>query len=129
MRVVTKKALLATVTAGFLMSGCSSQPKPLYNYGDYSESYYQAKKELSTDSALELQKAIEYSIQNATDSRSGRVAPGMYANLGYIYLKGGNSQKAIENFEKEKSIYPESAHFMDRMIKKVEVAEGKTDGK
>ncbi len=127
MRTVTKTALLSIATVGFLMSGCSSQPKPLYNYGEYSESYYHAKKELSPDSALELQKAIEYSIENATDSRSARVAPGMYANLGYIYLKGGKTDKAIESFIKEKTIYPESAHFMDRMIKKIEVAEGKTN--
>ena len=64
---------------------------------------------------------------NAVNSRSARVAPGMYANLGYIYLKGGNTSKAIESFNKEKAIYPESAHFMDRMIKKIEVAESKTD--
>jgi len=125
MKIASKTALLAVTTIGFLMSGCSSQPKPLYNYGDYSESYYHSKKELTPDSALELQKAIEYSIENAADSRSARVAPGMYANLGYIYLKAGKTDKAIESFNKEKKIYPESAHFMDRMIKKIEIAEGK----
>ena len=125
MRAVTKTALLTVATIGLFMSGCSSQPKPLYNYGDYSESYYHAKKELSPDSALELQKSIEYSIENAANSRSARVAPGMYANLGYMYLKGGQTDKAIESFNKEKLIYPESAHFMDRMLKKIEVAEGK----
>ena len=125
MRIVTKTALLGVVTIGFLMSGCSAQPKPLYNYGEYSENYYHAKKELSPESALELQKSIEYSIENAANSRSARVAPGMYANLGYIYLKGGKTDKALESFNKEKLIYPESAHFMDRMIKKIEVAEGK----
>jgi len=127
MRVQTNIALLSLFTMGFLMTGCSSQPKPLYNYGEYSESYYHSKKELSAESALELQKSIEYSIENAADSRSNRVAPGMYANLGYIYLKSGNSAKAIESFNKEKSIYPESAHFMDRMIKKIEATEEKTN--
>ncbi len=129
MRKATTTALIVSLFTLSLMTGCSSGPKPLYNYGDYSESYYHSKKELSSDSALELQKAIEYSIQNAEDSRSRRVAPGMYANLGYIYLKGGETDKAIESFNKEKLIYPESAHFMDRMIKKIEVAEGKTDDK
>ncbi|MEA3370446.1 MAG: DUF4810 domain-containing protein [Campylobacterota bacterium] len=125
MKTLSNLALLSALTAAVFMSGCSSQPKPLYNYGDYSESYYHAKKELTADSALELQKAIEYSIENSANSRSGRVAPGMYANLGYIYLKGGKTAKAVESFKKEKEIYPESAHFMDRMIKKIEVAEGK----
>ncbi|MDQ7067441.1 MAG: DUF4810 domain-containing protein [Sulfurimonas sp.] len=37
---------------------------------------------------------------------------GMYANLGYIYLKGGKTDKAIENFKKEKSIYPGSSSIL-----------------
>ncbi len=113
------------IILSFIVSGCSSQPKPLYTYGNYSESYYASKKDVSADTALELQKSIEFAIENADESRSGRVAPGMYANLGYIYLKSGKTDKAIESFNKEKSIYPESAHFMDRMIKKIEVLEGK----
>ena len=113
------------IILSFIISGCSNQPKPLYTYGNYSESYYASKKDVSTDTALELQKSIEFAIENAGESRSGRVAPGMYANLGYIYLKGGKTDKAIESFKKEKSIYPESAHFMDRMIKKIEASEGK----
>lgn len=119
-------SLLIITVIGFGMSGCG-QPKPLYTYGNYSESYYASKKDVGSDTALELQKSIEYAIENSNESRSGRVAPGMYANLGYIHLKGGETDKAIESFNKEKSIYPESAHFMDRMIKKIKVAEGKTD--
>jgi len=117
--------LLSVLAIGFVISGCSTKPKPLYTYGNYSESYYAFKKDVSAGTALELQKSIEFDIKNANQSRSGRVAPGMYANLGYIYLKSGKNNKAIENFNKEKAIYPESAHFMDRMIKKIEVAEGK----
>ena len=117
-------SLLAVTAIGFVMSGCGAQPKPLYTYGNYSESYYASKKDVSTNTALKLQKSIEYAIEHANESRSGRVAPGMYANLGYIYLKGGKTDKAIESFNKEKSIYPESAHFMNRMIKKIKVAEG-----
>jgi len=118
--------VLATVVM-FIVSGCSSSPKPLYNYGDYSESYYGTKKEATTESALEYQKALEYCISGADGSRSGRVPPGMYANLGYLYLKAGKSDKAIENFTKEKTVYPEATFFMDKMINKVEVAEDKND--
>lgn len=110
----------------FTLSGCGGQPKPLYTYGDYSESYYNSKKNVSEESALRLQKSIEYAIANPDKSRSGRVAPGMYANLGYLYLKGGENAKAIESFNKEKAIYPESSIFMDRMIQKVELAQGDT---
>ena len=63
-------------------------------------------------------------IEKKQESRSGRVPPGMYANLGYLYLKSGNAKEALANFEREKATYPESAHFMDRVIRKVELAEG-----
>lgn len=123
MRVSMMKVLLS-MTVVFVVSGCVSSPTPLYNYGDYSEDYYTYKKNMGDESALKLQKSIELAIENAGNSRSGRVPPGMYANIGYMYLKGGDSVKAIDSFNKEKSIYPESAHFMDRIIKKVELAEG-----
>lgn len=124
MKLVTPSALLLSMSAVLLLSACSGGPKPLYNYGDYSEDYYGAKKNMSEESALKLQQSIEYSIENASESSSRRVAPGMYANLGYIYLKSGKNLEAISYFEKEKSLYPESAHFMDRMIKKVQVLQG-----
>lgn len=120
-------ALGLSTTLMFLISGCSSGPKPLYNYGDYSESYYGVKKEATAESALEYQQALEYCIEEADDSSSGRVPPGMYANLGYIYLKGGQNDKAKENFIKEKTIYPEAAHFMDRMIQKIDAMEGENE--
>lgn len=106
------------------MSACSSH-KPLYNYGDYSESYYDLKKTPGEESTLAYQKALEEAIEKVDESRSNRVAPGMYANLGYLYLKANQRDKAIELFTKEKSIYPEAAFFMDRMIQKVRALEAK----
>lgn len=118
---------IGIVSAILLMSGCVTQPKPLYVYGDYSSLYYASKKEPSPESALKLQQSIEKAIQNVNGSSSGRVAPGMYANLGYMYLKAGKNDEAIVNFQKEKLIYPESAHFMNRMIQKVKIAQGETN--
>ena len=126
MKTVKKIGLLIITTAAFIISGCSSQrllSKPLYSYGNYSESYYSSKKELTQESAIALQESIKHAIENTENSRSGRVAPGMYANLGYIYLKAGKIQEAILSFEKEKATYPESSHFMDRMINKIHVSE------
>ncbi len=106
------------------VNGCSSHNQ-LYNYGDYSESYYDLKKAPGEESTLEFQKALEEAIEKFDESRSNRVAPGMYANLGYLYLKANQRDKAIELFTKEKSVYPEAAFFMDRMIQKVRALEAK----
>ncbi len=105
------------------MGGCAQKQTTLYNFGTYSNSYYAYKQELTAEKSLELQKALEEAIAAEDKGTSGRVPPGMYANLGYLYLKNGNPQKAIESFQNEKMLYPESAHFMDRVIKKVESAE------
>ena len=127
-----KNRFLQLISLGALLlitAGCSTHNTALYNYGDYSESYYADVKEHSAESQLQLQKSIETAIENAKDSQSGRVAPGLYANLGYIYLKEGQNKKAIESFKKEKALYPESAKFMDRMIKKVTMLEENKDEK
>ena len=121
--------LLSFATLLVLTAGCSTHNTALYNYGDYSESYYADVKAHSAESQLQLQKSIEVAIKNAKDSQSGRVAPGLYANLGYIYLKEGQNKKAIESFKKEKALYPESAKFMDKMIKKVAMLEENKDEK
>lgn len=123
MRISQTLAILMLGTFVFL-TGCAPKNQALYNYGTYSASYYNYEQDLSAEKALELQKAIEETIANAHDSQSGRVPPGMYANLGYLYLKGGDSAKAIENFRQEETLYPESKRFMDSMIKKVQTAEG-----
>ncbi|KIL97895.1 hypothetical protein CCC_00956 [Paramagnetospirillum magnetotacticum MS-1] len=50
-----------------------------------------------------------------------RLAPGLIAELGYLYLQAGNPEKALTLFKREKRNWPESAYFMDVMIR---VAEG-----
>lgn len=50
-----------------------------------------------------------------------RLAPGLMAELGYLYLQAGNPDKAITLFRREKRNWPEAAYFMDVMIR---VAEG-----
>ncbi len=115
----------AAIAALFMLilSACA-QPKPLYIYDDYSESYYHNKKTVTEENRLKLEASMEKAIENSPKSLSGRVAPGMYANLGYMYLQEGDAKKALSNFEKEKQIYPEATLFMDRIISKVVIAEG-----
>lgn len=124
MKVTNSIKYLVLPIVIMIITGCATQPKALYAYGDYSDSYYAYKKHPTPESLLELQKSMEIAIENTSNSLSGRVPPGMYANLGYLYLKAGKPSDAISNFTKEKSIYPESALFMNRVINKIQVAEG-----
>ncbi|HUU73574.1 MAG TPA: DUF4810 domain-containing protein [Burkholderiales bacterium] len=113
---------IVAIAALLFFAGCTTQPS-LYNYEDYSSSYYNSVKTPGDETKLKLQQSMEKAIETAGESRSGRVPPGMYANLGYLYLKQGESAKAIEMFNREKTVYPEATQFMDRVIQKAELVE------
>lgn len=116
---------ITAVIAAATITGCATKPQVLYNYGGYSHTYYQLKKESSPEQLAALQEEIVKLIESKDHGTTGRVPPGIYANLGYIYLQQNNPQKAVENFKMEMEIYPESKQFMELMINKVKTAENK----
>lgn len=125
MKIVKNIKYIIPVIAIALISGCAPKPpKPLYNYGNYSDSYYAYKKNMTPETTLALQNSIEKVIAETELSESRRVPPGIYAHLGYLYIKAGKPNDAIASFTKEKTIYPESTFFMDRLINKIQAAEG-----
>jgi hypothetical protein len=69
--------------------------------------------------------AIENQLQNLeSDYQSIKesneaVPPGFHAHLGYLYFQTGKTDQALQSFETEKSLFPESTIFMDRLIAKL----------
>ncbi len=114
----------ALASAAFLMSGCAGQ-KPMYEYGNYSETYYQLKQNGDAATTAAWKSSLEESIEKS-NAQGIRIAPGINANLGYLYLKVNDADKAISFFKAEKVLYPESIVFMDKLIRKaVLMQEGK----
>lgn len=95
--------------------GCA--PKRMYNWENYSETLYSCKKNSNEESLLkhmqELEKIIEVSTRN-----NMRIPPGVYGELGYYYLKSNKTKEAVEYFNLEKQLYPESGILMERLIQK-----------
>lgn len=103
---------LAVMTA--VLSGCAG-PKTLYQWDGYQSSVYQHYQ--TDDSSLSEQVAVlEESIEKA---RAGDriVAPGLHAHLGLLYANSGREQQAMEQFEMEKRLFPESETFMNFLLK------------
>ena len=121
-----KKVLISVLAVfAFLMSGCAGQ-KPMYEYGNYSETYYQLKQNGDTETTGKWKAALEDSIKESNE-QGLRTPPGINANLGYLYLKVNDADKAISFFNVEKTLYPESTVFMNKLIKKAELMkEGET---
>ena len=120
---IMKTKLLMVACAAILATGCANKAntvKPMYDYGEYSETFYTMKRDVGENSMNEWKVTLEDVIQRSGE-QSLRVPPGVYANLGYLYLKVNDSRAAISYFELEKSIYPESVIFMNNLISKVKV--------
>lgn len=94
----------------------------MYEYANYSQSYYQFKQSGDAESTAKWKTSLEESIEKS-NALAIRVPPGIYANLGYLYLKVNDTQKAVSLFKMEKALYPESGVFMDNLIKKAELME------
>lgn len=99
-----------------LASGCASQG--LYEWGNYDESLYKYYKNAENEDKLfsSLEVLISDSDNKSNLSRKP-IAPGLYAEYGYLLFERGRYQEAVLAFAEEKKRYPESSLLMDKMIK------------
>ena len=65
-----------------------------------------------------LIKTYDMIISKQTESR-GIVPPGIYADYGYLLLQSGKTKEGKAMLEKEVELYPESAVFVNSLLKRV----------
>eukprot|EP00825_Cyclidium_porcatum_P025090 TRINITY_DN27372_c0_g1_i2.p7 TRINITY_DN27372_c0_g1~~TRINITY_DN27372_c0_g1_i2.p7 ORF type:complete len:153 (+),score=10.73 TRINITY_DN27372_c0_g1_i2:662-1120(+) len=92
--------------------GCA--PTSMYYWGSYSSSLYAYKKNPGDKTMGEYKKCIDDIITKSAKWNM-RVPPGVYCEYGYIVAKEGNALDAAKYFDLEKSTYPESAYFIDKL--------------
>lgn len=104
---------LTLVAGAFLaLAGCAQQG--MYDWGNYSGLMYQNYKK---PESVAVNLATLQAHVTALEGRRTKVAPGLYADLGTLYLQAGDRDRAVENYRKERAAWPESAGLMDAMIK------------
>jgi len=108
-----KSFIFVIFLSSIFFVGCASQK--MYYYGNYSQTLYSYEKNKCDETFVSHQQELEKIIAESKVMNLA-VPPGIYAELGYICLKANNSQKAINLFQLESQLYPESKHFMDRLI-------------
>jgi hypothetical protein len=94
-----------------IISGCAT--KEPYNWGSYENSLYVYYKKPATAPAFAA--SLQATIASAEHNRAP-VAPGLYAEYGYLILQQGNRDAAVTAFRSEEAQWPESKAFMDHMI-------------
>ena len=97
-----------------LLTGCAQNK---YNWNGYDKGLYEAYKDPNQVVALQikLQETID-----ALEKEKQVVPPGLYAELGTLYLQEGDSEKAKKYYAKERDAWPESKTLMDTLIKNLD---------
>jgi hypothetical protein len=97
-----------------LLHGCSNVSDAGYYWGGYATTLYTYQKDPSPETLAqhesELREIVEYSNTNDLS-----VPPGIFAELGYIQQKRGDSDAALIFYEQEMVAYPESRLFLERL--------------
>ncbi len=106
--------MLLALTA-FALGGCAAQP--MYNWGGYEPMLYAGYKDPTKMEEMKL--GLERHI-TAMDKTGQKIAPGLLAELGTLYLQSGSSDKAISMYARERDTWPESKGLMDAIIKNLE---------
>jgi hypothetical protein len=96
-----------------VLSACA--PATRFEWGGYEQALYAYAQNPENRSVYRT--SLEQAIERG--ERRDAVAPGMYAELGYLDLEDGQGERAIQNFRRERALFPESAVFMDRVIRQL----------
>lgn len=98
------------------LTGCAGRGN-LYQWGGYEQGLYAAYKDPTQMENLRTQ--LEAHIA-AMERAQQKVAPGLYAELGTLYLQMGAPAKAVGFYAKERDAWPESRGLMTAMIRNLE---------
>jgi hypothetical protein len=103
-----------------LLTGCTSPY--LYTWGDYDEWLYENYKNPKNNEELYVDlNALITEYENRRKPTTKPLAPGLYAEYGFLLMRRGENTQAIKYYNKEKSLWPEATVFMDSMIQVAQI--------
>ena len=110
-------ALFAALTAALTLVGCAQPVKPLYQWDGYQVAVYQYLKTNGGEPGAQI-AMLEAQVEK---NQAGGVAtpPGMRAHLALLHSKIGNDAAARTHLEAERAQFPESAAYVDFLLKRV----------
>ena len=115
MIVARRLAVFSGMLVLGVLGGCANGPQPLYYWDGYQQQVYQRFD--SQSSTEEQIAALEASVQKAR-AADRVLPPGFHAHLGMLYADVGKLDQVRQEFETEKALYPESATYMDFLLRK-----------
>jgi hypothetical protein len=100
------------------LQGCVHAPKPLYYWESFPKQQYTAllREAVSPDEQIRIMEAQA----DKARASSAALPPGFRAHLGMLYLGAGKPQRARELWTAEMNEFPESALYMNRLLKRLD---------
>jgi hypothetical protein len=106
---------LLALAATALLGACASPPSSLYDWGAYPQALALHLRESGGDAARQA-ALLEEQLQRAAGAARA-APPGLHAHLALLYTQLGNEALAVRHLQAEKALYPESAAYMDFLLK------------
>jgi len=122
MRFAACRFAPALIIVAVLVSACDTGPKKPtlnYNWGEYEGLVYQMYANPGEATPTVQVEKLAAQIEQ-TKSQGEPVPPGVHAHLGYMHYISGNIDAALIEFEEERTVYPESATFVDGITRRLE---------
>ena len=110
---------IAAIAMGSVVAGCAQAPKQLYYWQGFQAQLYEYFK--ADSSSPEQQLRILHAQAQKAQASGAVLPPGFRAHLAMIYLRLGRDGEAKQELEAEKANFPESAQYMDFLLKRMTV--------
>jgi hypothetical protein len=109
---ILRAGLLA---AAVFASGCATAPRSLYQWGGYPAAVYAYLKDGGANAGAQIAQ-LEAQLQETQANRQS-VPPGLHGHLALLYSKLGDDASALAHLEAERKLFPESAAYVDFLLK------------
>lgn len=117
------KKILLIVGIVLLFSGCAANNIGGLYWGDYSATLYEFKKNPTDVTRAEHVESLVDVIEKSK-KQGLRVPPGVYAELGSMYLEEGKTSEGSQYLQEEVNTYPESQRFISIIQGRVNQSQG-----
>ena len=119
-----RRLLIAACVAG--LAGCANRaPAPLYSWESFPKLQY-ASLQGAGVATVEQVGAMEAHAEKARAANAA-LPPGFRAHLGMLKLASGDAEQARRMWQAEKLAFPESAPYMDQLLKRLDASAKKDD--
>lgn len=108
------------LVAALLLSACAAPRKPLYLWEGFPRQQYEVLQRSGFDANAQIQ-AMQAHAEKARGAGAA-LPPGFRAHLGMLQLSVGAADQARASWQAEKIAFPESAPYMDQLLKRLDGA-------